>query len=168
MPFISKICSILLWSAFFFAQICRFLAEIISLLKVIILEPCCSFLSYVFSFFKVKRDYWWKCKFMDHASQIRPPDVCNFSISFFSKKSDATSCRHYVIIEIFCNRSVSPFKFCYCSRFHVNMMTGSGVKTILVYKELTENPEIRKTNVWILPNIWKVVRVRIPKSNVSH
>ena len=32
-------------------------------------------------------------------------------------------------------------KFSYWFKFHVNIITGSGVATIFVYKELTRNPE---------------------------
>ena len=32
-------------------------------------------------------------------------------------------------------------KFSYCSKFHVNMITGYGVMTIFVYKRLTRNPD---------------------------
>ena len=42
---------------------------------------------------------------------------------------------------------VSFVKFSYWSKFHVNIMTGSGVMTIFFYKELTINPEIGNTSV---------------------
>ena len=38
-------------------------------------------------------------------------------------------------------------KFSYWSKFHVNIMTGSGVMAIFVYKGLTRNPEIGKAPV---------------------
>ena len=34
-------------------------------------------------------------------------------------------------------------KFSYCSKFHVNIIPGSGVMTILFYKGLTRNPEMK-------------------------
>ena len=37
---------------------------------------------------------------------------------------------------------VSLVKFIYRSTFHVNIINGSGVMTILFYKEMTRNPEI--------------------------
>ena len=48
-------------------------------------------------------------------------------------------------------------------------MTGSGVVTIFVYKRLTRNREIGNTPVWVLPNIWKLGRVKDTKfgTNVS-
>ena len=35
-------------------------------------------------------------------------------------------------------------KFSYLSKFHVNIITGSGIMTIFFYKEFTRNPENRK------------------------
>ena len=40
---------------------------------------------------------------------------------------------------------VSLVKFSYWSTFHVNIMTTSGIITILIYKGLTRNPEIGNT-----------------------
>ena len=51
---------------------------------------------------------------------------------------------------------VSPVflvKFSYWSNFDVNIMTGSGVKTILTYKGLTGIPEIWNSPVWVVPNV---------------
>ena len=47
--------------------------------------------------------------------------------------------------------------------FNVNLIIGSGVLTILFYKELTRNLEIRNTLIWVLPNIWRPGRVRYTK-----
>ena len=65
---------------------------------------------------------------------------------------------------------VSLVKFSYWSKFHVNIITGSGVMTIFFYKGLTRNPEIGNTPVWVLPNIWRLGRVRNTKfgTNVSN
>ena len=46
-------------------------------------------------------------------------------------------------------------KFSYWSKFHVNIITGSGVMTISFYKGLTRNLEIGNTPVWVLSNIWR-------------
>ena len=45
--------------------------------------------------------------------------------------------------------------FCssYWSKFHVNIITGSGVMTVFFYKGLTINPEIENTLVWVLPDM---------------
>ena len=60
-------------------------------------------------------------------------------------------------------------KFSYWSKFHVNIITCSGVMTISFYKGLTRNLEIGNTPVWVLPNIWRLERVRKTKfgKNVS-
>ena len=42
----------------------------------------------------------------------------------------------------------------YCSKFHVNIITGSRVMTIFLYKELTRNSKIGNTHAWVLPKIW--------------
>ena len=55
-----------------------------------------------------------------------------------SQFSDMTS------LSIF---SVSLIKFSYWSKFHVNIIAGSGVMTILVYKGWTRNPGIGNTPV---------------------
>ena len=51
-------------------------------------------------------------------------------------------------------------KFSYCSKFHINIISGSGVMTTFFYKGLTRNPEIGNTPVWVLSNIWRLGRVR--------
>ena len=60
--------------------------------------------------------------------------------------------------------------FSYRSNFHVNIITGSGVMTILFYKGLTRNLEIGNTPVWDLPNIWRLGQVWDTKfgANVSN
>ena len=65
---------------------------------------------------------------------------------------------------------VSLIKFSYWSKFHVNIVTGSGVLTIFFYKGLTRNPEIGNTLVWVLPNIWRLGQVEDTKisTNVSN
>ena len=54
------------------------------------------------------------------------------------------------------------FQFKLLAKFHANIITGPGVMTIIFYKGLTRNPEIRNTPVWVLPNIWRLEQVRIP------
>ena len=65
---------------------------------------------------------------------------------------------------------VSLVKFRYWSKFHVSIITGSGIMTIPFYKGLTRNPEIRNTPIWVLPNIWRLERVTNTKfgTNVSN
>ena len=58
------------------------------------------------------------------------------------KDNDVTFCGHDLIIKFFGGSVVFLVKFSYWSKFHVNIMTGSGVMTIFVYNRLTRNPEI--------------------------
>ena len=78
--------------------------------------------------------------------------------------------RHDVIAKFFWGHFISLVKFSYWSKFHVNIINGSGVMTIVFYKRLTRNPEIGNTTVWVLPNIWRLGRVRDTKfgTNVSN
>ena len=56
---------------------------------------------------------------------------------------------------------VSLVKFSYRYKFHINIITGSGVMIIFFYKGLkSRNPEIRNTPVLVLPNTWRLGRVR--------
>ena len=57
---------------------------------------------------------------------------------------------------------VSLMKFSYWSKFHVNIITDSGVMIISFYKGLTRNLEIGNTPVWVLPNIWRLGKLGIP------
>ena len=61
-------------------------------------------------------------------------------------------------------------KFMYWSKFHVIIITGSGVMTIFFYKGLTINPEVQNTTVWVFLNIWRLRRVRNTKfgRNISN
>ena len=65
---------------------------------------------------------------------------------------------------------VSLVKFSYYSKFHVNIISGSGIMTVFFYKRLTRNPEIGNSSVWALPNIWRLGRVMDIKydTNVSN
>ena len=64
----------------------------------------------------------------------------------------------------------SLVKFSYWSKFHVNIITSSGIVTIFFYKGLTRNPEIGNIPVWLLPNIWGLGQVMNTKfgTNVSN
>ena len=71
--------------------------------------------------------------------------------------------RHEVIINFFWCCFVSLVKFSYWSKFHGNNITGSGVVVISFCKGLSRNLEIGSTPVWVLPNIWRLERVRNTK-----
>ena len=95
--------------------------------------------------------------------------IRNLSIN---RKNDncVTIFRHGVILKFFWPCFVSLVKFSYWSKFHVNIITGSGIMTIFFCKGLTRNPEIGNTPVWDLPNIWRLRQVRDTKfgTNVSN
>ena len=97
------------------------------------------------------------------------PDCFKLAINW-KNDNDITICRYDVIVKFFWCCFVSLVKFSYWSKFHVNIITGSGVMTIFFYKGLIRNPEIGNTPVWVLPNIWILGRVRDTKfgSNVSN
>ena len=65
---------------------------------------------------------------------------------------------------------VSLVKFSDWSKFHVNVITGSGIigiMTIFFYKSLTRNLGIGNTPAWVLPNICRLWLVRETKSGTN-
>ena len=102
-------------------------------------------------------------------SGIRPPD-CSKLAKNPKNDNDVTIFRHDVIVKFFWRCFVPLVKFSYWSKFHVNIITGSGIITIFFCKGLTRNPEIRKTPVCVLPNIWRLGLVMDTKfgTNVSN
>ena len=82
-----------------------------------------------------------------------------------SQFSDMTSSSNF-----FWRCFVSLVKFSYWSKFHVNIITGSGVMTISFYKGLTRNPEIGNIPVWVFSNICRLGQVMNTKfgTNVSN
>ena len=65
--------------------------------------------------------------------------------------------------QIFWDCFVYLVKLSYWSKFHVNIITSSGVITIFFYKWLTRNPKIGNTPIWVLPNIYRFGQVRDTK-----
>ena len=102
-------------------------------------------------------------------SGIRPPD-CSKLAKNPKNDNDVTIFRHDVNVKFFWRCFVSLVKFSYWSKFHVNIITDSGIMTISFYKGLTRNPEIRNTPIWALPNIWRLGWVMDAKfgTNVSN
>ena len=92
--------------------------------------------------------------FADSVSGMWLPD-CSKLAKNPKNDNDVTTFRHDVIVKFFGDCFVSLVNFSYWSKFHVNFITGSRIMTILFYKGLTRNPEIRNTPVWLLPNIWR-------------
>ena len=72
--------------------------------------------------------------------------------------------------QIFWRCFVFLVKFVYWSKFDVNIITGSGIITILFYKGLTRNQKMENTPAWVLPNIWRPERVMDTKfgTNISN
>ena len=105
----------------------------------------------------------------DYAFGIRVPDCSKLAINW-KKDNDVTIFRHYIIVNFFGRCFAFLMNFSYWSKFHVNVITGSGVTTIFVYKGLTRNSEIGNNPVLILPNIRRLGQVRDTKigTNVSN
>ena len=91
-------------------------------------------------------------------SEIRLSDCSKLSINW-TNDNDITIFWHEVTVKFFWRCFDSLMKFSYGSKFHVNIITGSGVTTIPFYKGLTGNPEIRNTPVWVLPNLLRLGQV---------
>ena len=87
-----------------------------------------------------------KVIFANFVSGIRPLD-CSKLAKNPKNDNDVTIFRHGVIVKFFGSCFVSFVKFSYWSKFHVNIISGSGIMTILFYKGLTRNPEIGNTLV---------------------
>ena len=107
--------------------------------------------------------------FTDYTSRIWLPDCSKLAVNW-KNGNCVTILKHDAIVKLFWRCFVSLVKFSYWSKFHANIITGSGVMTISFYKGLIRNPEIGNIPVWVLPNIWKLGPVRNTKfgTNVSN
>ena len=76
---------------------------------------------------------------------------------------DVTISRYYVIVHCFWRFFISVVNFNYWSRFHVNIINISVVMTTFFHEGLTRNPEIGKTHVWVLANVWRLELARDTK-----
>ena len=144
------------------------MARIIPLLKARVWEKCLNFFSSVFSFCKIKGYYYIKYRFyrlcvLNPASRLL---VIGCKLGKWPWRFNFPIWRQS---QIFWRCFVSLAKFRYWSKFHVNVITGSGVMTISFYKELTRNPEIGNTLFWVRINIWILGRARNTKfdKNIS-
>ena len=111
----------------------------VPLLEAIVWEFC-------FQFFKML------C-FADAASGIRLADCSKLAINR-KNKNDVTICRHDAIVIFFWLNHISFVKFKYWSKFHVNIVTGSRVMTIFLYRGLTGNPEIPSSEFYPISGEW--------------
>ena len=91
-------------------------------------------------------------------SGIRPPDCSKFARNP-ENDNGVTIFRHDVNAKLCWRCFVSLVNFKYWSKFHVNIIKGSGIMTVFFYKGLARNPEIGNTPVWVLPNIWRLGQV---------
>ena len=92
---------------------------------------------------------------MDYASKIRLPNSYKSAANWKNGIDVIISVMKSSSICLRC--FVSPAKFSYWSKFHVNIITGSGVMKISFIRDWSE---IGNTPVWVLPNIWRLGRVR--------
>ena len=80
-------------------------------------------------------------RFTDYASRIQFPNCSKLAINQ-KNDNDVIIYRHEVIVKSFGRRFVYLFNFSYRSKFHVSIITGSGVMTDLFHKGLNKNLEI--------------------------
>ena len=102
-------------------------------------------------------------------SGIRPPDWSRLARNP-KNNNDVIIFWHDVNVKFFWRCFVSLVKLSYWSKFHVNIITGSGIMKNFFYKGLNRNPEFGNNPVWVLPNIWRPGRVMDAKfgTNVSN
>ena len=81
--------------------------------------------------------------FTDYASGIQLPDCSKLAINW-KNNNNITIFRHDVIAKLFWRLFVSLIKSSYWSKFHVNIITGSGVMTTFFIRNW---PEIRKLEI---------------------
>ena len=74
------------------------------------------------------------------------------------EKMMMASIYRYDVIKTFWRCSVVMLS--YWSKFHVNFITGSGVMTTFLVRDLTRNQEFRNIPVWVLTNIRRLRQVR--------
>ena len=79
--------------------------------------------------------------FTEYSRRIRLPDFSKLAINW-KNYNDVTIFQHDVIVKFFWGCFVSLSTFSYWSKFHVNIITSSGVMTIFFYRDW---PEIRKS-----------------------
>ena len=131
-------------------------------------QLCLGFLVFFSVFIRWKVTINENMSFTDYASKIRLPDCSKLAVNW--KNQNVTISQHNIIITFFQDCFISLVKFSYWSKFHVNIITGSGVRTILFCKGLTRNQEIKNTLACVFPNIWRLGQVRDTKfgTNVSN
>ena len=96
--------------------------------------------SVMFSVFvKCKVTFNESASFTNHVSGIQLPDCSKLAINWKNDNDLIIFWHRQFVLRC----RVSLLKFNYWSKFQVNIITGSGVTAIFVYKRSTRNPEIR-------------------------
>ena len=109
--------------------------------------------SSVFSFCKIKGYVNENITFTGYAFGIQLSDCSELAINR-KNDNDVPVFRYDVIVNFFWRCFVSLVKLSYWSKFHINIITGSGVMAIYSYKGLTRNPEIGNIPVWVLHSFY--------------
>ena len=94
---------------------------------------------------------------------MRPESGFRIAINW-KQDNDVTICWHDIIINFTWCCHVSLINFSHWSKFHVNIITGSGVMTISIYKALTRNLEIGIPPPEFCPNSGDWGELGIPHS----
>ena len=100
--------------------------------------------------------------FGDYASEIPLQGCSKLTIN---QKNDnvVTICWHDAIVKFFWRCFIPLVSFNYWPKFHVKIITASGVMTDLFYKGLTISLEISNTPIWVLLNTWRLGWVKDTK-----
>ena len=132
-------------------------------------ELCLGFLIFFSVFIRWRVTINENISFTGYTSKIRLQDCSKLAVNW-KNQNDVTITLHSIIISFFQDCFISLVKFSYWSKFNVNIITGSGVRTILFCKRLTRNLEIKNTLACIFPDIWRLAQVRDTKfgTNVSN
>ena len=94
------------------------------------------------------------------------PDCSKLAVNW-KNSNGLTICWYDLIVNFFWRCFVSLLKFRFWSKFHVIIITGSGVMAISFYKGFTRNWKIWNTPVWLLPNIWRLRRIKNTKCSTK-
>ena len=124
----------------------------------------------MFSFFKIKvtEKFIENVSFADYVSRDRLSD-CSESATNQENDNNVIICWRDVIVNLFDSFLVFLSILVTC-KFHVNIITASGVMTIFFYEGLTRNLEIGNILVWVFLNIWRLGKVSNIKfgTNISN
>ena len=143
----------------------------VPLLNALVWELCKKYFCSVFSFCKIKVTVDENLSFIDYESEIELPDCSKFAKTW-KNSNDVTIFRHDIIVKIFLSRFIFLVKFSYWSKFHDNIITGSGLMTFFFIRDW---PEIWKSEIpssefssilrgWVELEIPNLARISLMKS----